>query len=138
MSDLTDRMRTCAAMLAAEDFTQWRIYENETQDRLVRDVEALLIEAADELEKPIEVRLGEPMAVIPVPAAMEKGLENLGDTVPAPGPAWGGGPPSGGRRSCPNCQSRAGKRVRLINRSVWLVCSACGHEWPYVADGEWK
>lgn len=128
MTDLTDRMRTCAAMLAAEDFTKWRIYENETQDRLIRSVESLLIEAAEELEKPIEARLGEPMAVIEPPPPnysinrepqafwVNDGLKSI-PNAPA------------SKNACPSCDSRASKIVQVHGKSLHLTCPVCGHSW---------
>lgn len=137
MSDLTDRMRTCAAFIAS--------LEHGTSDRLLVDAVDLLIEASNVLEA-IPPPLGEPMAIIPpvevkpsappevprtsvVPRAVwTTGLDTL------PPPVAGNGPPRPrAPRVCPNCDSRAAKRVQREGSKLMLVCPVCAHTWPYRA-----
>jgi hypothetical protein len=119
MTELTDRMRTCAAHMLAGD----------TEGRAQRDAIDLLIEASNALELRPEP-LGEPMAIIPPPQLRPMGLTD--PIEPAAGPT---APPR--PRTCPKCDSRAAKRVRRQDKRIMLICPACSHEWPYVPDGKW-
>jgi len=130
MTDLTDRMRTCAAHLATASVV--------ANPAAIDDAAALLLAAATEIELltgPID--LGEPMEVIE-PAVL--GVAKLdpetmkpispavwvsgGDTLPVANPYRG-------PHTCPKCDSRAGKTVRRIEDKLMLVCPVCAHEWQY-------
>jgi hypothetical protein len=120
MTELTDRMRTCAAHMLAGD----------TEGRAGRDAIDLLIEASNilELRSP---PLGEPMPIIPPVASQTATSE---PAVPA-APRQGTPPPR--PRTCPKCDSRAAKRVRRQDKRIMLTCPVCSHDWPYVPDGIW-
>ena len=126
MTDLTDRMRTCAAAILAgapnKPFMEWQIVYN--------DAAALLNEAAAALEAPPAPPppLGEPMAII----------ETVVGTTPAEISLWlaPGDPLPGLKRSgtvspraCPKCDSRATKTVRRIAGHMILECPACDAQW---------
>ena len=124
MTDLTDRMRTCAAaILAGEPTTGW-------VSLVMHDAADLLIEASNALEA-APAPLGEPMEIIP-PVTVGTGLSALtapatwlvgGDTLPV------ARPPSA--RACPRCDSRANKTVKRMANTLMLVCPVCAHAWPY-------
>lgn len=128
MTDLTDKMRTCAAYLRQT---------SEGAGCAVIEAASLLIEAADALEK---------FVVEPAQKAVEAQLEQLGEpmsgkltytgpplTFTDPGPP--NAPPTRISRTCPKCGSRAAKKVHVnANR---LECPACSYQWPFVFDGKW-
>jgi hypothetical protein len=141
VTDLTDRMRTCAAfILRGEDHKYAQVYS---------DAADLLIEASNALEA-IPEPLGEPMEILPetkvvakpsdlpvtgVPrkiasaADMMKGVwtTNAGDLPPVPT-----GPPSKRPvRVCPQCDSRATKKVYREGSRLMLACPVCGAGWEY-------
>ena len=145
MTDLTDRMRTCAATIVAEEFD----YEGKL--RAMYDAADLLIEASNALEA-IPQPLGEPMEIIeakPLPsrenderkAAREPAIEawaqphtvpravwtSAGD-LPAPRP---GKPSYRPPRVCPECDSRANKRVYRDGHKLMLACPVCSTTWEY-------
>ena len=134
MTDLTDRMRTCAAAIAVEQAST----RHDEVPLLYTDAAALLLAAATEIELltgPID--LGDPMEIIE-PAVL--GVAKLdpetmkpispavwvsgGDTLPVANPYRG-------PHTCPKCDSRAGKTVRRIEDKLMLVCPVCAHEWQY-------
>ena len=126
MTDLTDRMRTCAAAIVAgapdQPFMEWQL--------VYRDAADLLIAAATEIELltgPID--LGEPMAVIPAAARQMPELPGAawvaaGDTLPVANPYRG-------RHTCPKCDSRAGKTVRRVENKLMIKCPVCSETWEY-------
>ena len=135
MTDLTDRMRTCAAHCVALS-----LHGRDDEEGLVmRDAADLLIAAAHEIDiltGPID--RGDPMEIIE-PAVL--GVAKLdpetmkpispavwvsgGDTLPVANPYRG-------PHTCPKCDSRTQKKVyRTIDRTVMLVCPVCAHEWQY-------
>ena len=145
MTDLTDRMRTCAAYIRKRK-------EAGDHEMVATDAADLLIEASDLIDQAqlgtVTVSkedaeflgLGEPMALLPetnvvatpsdlpvtgVPRAIwTTGL----DTLPPPVP----GPPSYRHpKVCPQCDSRAHKRVFRENNRVFLACPVCAHAWEY-------
>lgn len=130
MSELTDRMRTCAAFIVAT-------HENDDLPEkkfdllmlsAMLDASDLLIEASNLLEA-APTSLGEPMEIIEPPPS------NFGiDRTPKPG-MWIGddlkpipdAPPS--RNACPKCDSRASKTVRKAGKHLAMECPVCGHMW---------
>ena len=143
MTDLTDRLRTCAAYVLgrakAED--PWAV------EFVAHDTADLLIEASNVLEK-VPEPLGEPMAIIepkPLPtgderkAAREAAIKtltgvpkavwttNAGDLPPVPTGQPSKRPP----RVCPECDSRANKRVFRQDNKVMLACPVCAFAWEY-------
>ena len=121
MTDLTDRMRTCAAHLATASVV--------ANPAAIDDAAALLLAAATEIELltgPID--LGEPMEVIEPPPANftidhTPSAMWIGDDLkPIPNAPKN-------LNACPNCDSRANKTVRKKGKSLWLVCPVCDHAW---------
>lgn len=126
MTDLTDRMRTCAAYMLdeagpGETEMQWQAIYRAAAD--------LLIEASNALEA-APPPLGEPMAII------KQKVDEIAAEVStwiAPGGTLPGVKRSGtiSPRACPKCDSRAGKTVRRIENKMMLVCPACGETWEF-------
>ena len=124
MTDLTDRMRTCAAYLSVLDPSDW---SDEVKD-VMRDAAKLLVEAAHEIDiltGPID--LGEPMEVIPPVVAQTSPMWVApGGQIPL---EWAR---HRSKTACPKCDSRTQKKVyRTIDRTAMLVCPVCAHEWQY-------
>jgi hypothetical protein len=131
MTDLTDKMRTCAAYLLS-DLNQ--------SSPATRDAVDLLLEASNALEA-IPPPLGEPMEIIP-PVAVKPAVlpdmaqsslpratwtTNAADLPPVPS-----GPPSvRPNRVCPSCDSRAHKRVYREGSRIFLSCPVCATAWEY-------
>jgi hypothetical protein len=122
MTDLTDRMRTCAAaILAGEPTTGW-------VSLVMHDAADLLIEASNALGA-APAPLGEPMEIIPPvvtkpkPPAVEGAWIAIGDTLPVARlrPL----------RACPKCDSHAAKRVRRDGNHLMLVCPVCAETWEF-------
>ena len=130
MTELTDRMRTCAAYLASKAI-------DDLPNEVFEEAARLLVEAADELEKPIEVRLGTPMEPIPPSEAARVAPEETVPHRPAasgpPGAMWYGEeilPVARALRGpCPACDSRTHKTVRAIGGKLELECPVCGARW---------
>lgn len=138
MTELTDKMRTCAAAILAI-----RVGGNPWDtSQVAADAADLLIEAADALE-PASDPLGEPMAVLepfPPPRAETYKATWTTEAGGAPQAVWTAGdlpavptgkPSRRHPRVCPNCDSRATKRVVRVDHQVMLVCPACAHGWEY-------
>jgi len=151
MSELTDKMRTCAAHILADP--AW------TKDvglpRVYRDAADLLLEASNAIEG-TPPPLGEPMAIIAAmptavtPASIDP-PEKLIDQYRAatgwakpdrtPKAVWTTNagdlpavPSSRGYRHprvCPECDSRATKRVFRHENKVMLACPVCAFAWEY-------
>ena len=132
MTDLTDRMRTCAAAIAVEQAST----RHDEVPLLYTDAAALLLAAATEIELltgPID--LGEPMEVIE-PVKSLPPLLQVPPDLPQPGSGFWtddnlktvlNAPKS--QNACPKCDSRANKTVRKKGKSLWLVCPVCEHAW---------
>jgi hypothetical protein len=138
MTDLTDRLRTCAAYILgrakAEDPWALEFVSHDTAD--------LLIEASNILEMTPQP-LGEPMAILePVTAkpaskpppdlasnAVPRAVwtTNAGDLPAVPT----GKPSKRPARVCPQCDSRATKRVYREGSLLMLACPVCGAGWEY-------
>jgi hypothetical protein len=116
--------------------------EIDVKVRVSRDAAALLIEAADALDKPQP--LGEPMKLIE-PALSETEIAALCGGQKAAARLTGPpltftdpGPPAAMTRisrSCPKCGSRANKTVHV--QAHTLECPVCAYQWPYVMEGKW-
>jgi len=122
MTELTDRMRTCAARIVAVA---------SEGDVVYNDAADLLIEASNALEA-VPTPLGEPMEIIP-PVAPRPSIEfGLGSaTWLAPGDTLPKANPYRSANTCPKCDSRANKTVRREGSVLMLICPACGHQWRY-------
>jgi hypothetical protein len=115
MSDLTDRMRTCAAHILASA-------QGPTSISLlaIADAADLLIEASNVLEVVATEDLGEPMEIIPPqPPRVET------STLPA------------SPRACPKCHSHAANTVRREGRKLMLLCPTCGEQWEFKPQAAW-
>ena len=116
MTELTDRMRTCAAALVDKWITAM---SRDELLRLQRDAAALLTEAADLLDTPDP--LGEPMERL---RQVSEAQTNIA--------TWTGVdlPPAEPRR-CPSCGAVSARTVKRIARSrtVALLCPVCSHQW---------
>ncbi len=134
MTDLTDRMRTCAAAILAgapdKPFMEWQMVYNDAAD--------LLIEASNALEA-APAPLGDPMEVIapdgkPTMIIPPMSLGEALDRIP-PLPYHEGLAAAKARmsntRACPKCDSRAQKTARRVGDSLMLKCPVCGHQWTW-------
>jgi hypothetical protein len=124
MTELTDRMRTCAAyLLSAKEVLVGT-------DMCVTDAVELLIEASNALEtataapEKVPEDLGEPMEII----QPRKGA--------IPPPVMGGSLPHH-PRACPHCGAHAANTVRRDGSKLMLACPACGKEWQFKPKAEW-
>jgi len=107
------------------------------------DAVDLLIEASNTLEA-IPEPLGEPMAILPETKVVAKPSDLPVTGVPRA--TWTSGldtlpPPPTDRpakspnsRACPQCDSRAAKRVFRNGTELYLACPVCAHAWPYKAN----
>jgi len=132
VTDLTDRMRTCAAFLCGEA----KAGDGSLRDfgKAIIDARDLLIAAAHEIDiltGPID--LGEPMEVIPPVVTPPPVVAQTSPMWVDPGGPLPGVTHSGtvSPRACPKCGSRANKRVTRVDKVMMLVCPACGHQWRY-------
>jgi len=127
MTDLTDRMRTCAAAIVADD-------DHGDMRLVMEDAAALLIEASNALEQceatgEACVPLGEPMEIIPPIVAQPQPPEiptQVWTDLALPTLQRGG---TISPRACPVCDSRANKTVRRVSCAMMITCQVCGHEW---------
>ena len=125
MTDLTDRMRTCAAHLDTVEISE--ILTDEKMEAII-DARKLLLEASDLLDRPIVRQQFEPMEIIPPvvtppPVVAQTSAMWIGDDLkPIPN-----APKS--RSACPKCDSRAQKTVKVKGNQMWLICPVCEHAW---------
>ena len=129
MSELTDKMRTCAAFILQRegDGHSW------AAELVALDAAALLSEAANVLEAP-PPPLGEPMEILE-PAILGVARIDPATMKPMSPAVWTDNqlPQSTPRRPsvCPKCDSHAGKTVVKVSRVVMLQCPVCDHTWKY-------
>lgn len=142
MTDLTDRMRTCAEFLQTCDLLGDLELRNDVPEyKAVHNAIELLREAADTLEAAgvglVKMDTQTAVALGIVDEAEEELLRQIKHPVM---PAKGGGvwldpgvpdlptqPLS--RNACPNCDSRGSKFVRVRGKTIELECPVCGHAW---------
>lgn len=122
MTELTDRMRTCAEFLRTCDLLgDLEVRHDMAEHAAVLGAIELLREGADELEKPAVV--AQPWVPIESTPTMTLHAHWVGDDLkPIPNQ-----PVS--KNACPNCDSRAAKTVHLVNKRMELECPVCGHRW---------
>jgi hypothetical protein len=133
MTDLTDKLRTCAAYILgrAKEGDPWAV------EFVSYDTTDLLIEASNVLEG-APAPLGEPMAILaPVPppppdfkidrTPKAVWTTNAGDLPPVPTGKPSRRPP----RVCPQCDSRAVKKVYREGSKLMLACPVCSAGWEY-------
>ena len=129
MSELTDRMRTCAAYILdrKNEGEQWAV------EIVALDAVDLLVEASNMLtvHEAVQNPQGEPMELLqPIPA-------NPPPVAPAAAAdaTWVGPhdslPQPRSPKACPQCDSRAHKKVFRSGRRLMLACPVCAKEWPY-------
>jgi hypothetical protein len=129
MTDLTDRMRTCAAAIQMHK-NEGPPWDEWDAAKVVIDAADLLIEASNIIEA-APAPLGAPMEIIPPVIAQSVTLPTdpwIG-TWTAPGDTLPVSNPYRGRHTCPKCDSRAGKTVHRKDKQIWLECPACGTKW---------
>jgi len=129
MSELIDRMRTCAAYILDRK-TQgdpWAV------EIVALDAVDLLVEASNQLQAHLAVEPQaqlmeilqpvDPQPTPPVAPAQASDATWLGphDTLPQPRSP----------KACPQCDSRAHKKVFRQGRRLMLACPVCAKEWPY-------
>ena len=129
MSELTDRMRTCAAYIIANRDAAGV----PTADvlRATADAADLLVEASNQLQAhlPVEpqaqlIEILEPIAAQPPVSPAQAGDATwLGPHDTLPGPR--------SPKACPQCDSRTHKKVFRQGRRLMLACPVCAKEWPY-------
>jgi hypothetical protein len=130
VSELTDRMRTCAAYILdrKNEGDPW------AAEIVALDAVDLLVEASNQLSVhlPVEpeaqlMEILQPVASsAPPPAeapiqASDATWVGPHDTLPAPRSP----------KACPQCDSRAHKKVFRSGRRLMLACPVCAKEWPY-------
>jgi len=125
MTELTDRMRTCAAYILQrkERGDQW------AAEIVALDAVDLLIEASNLLAEKIPAEpLGEPMKILE--AALDAHMTHIRDPATWVGP-HDTLPQPRSPKACPQCDSRAHKKVFRQGRRLMLACPVCAKEWPY-------
>src|SRR6187431_3290118 len=120
MTDLTNRMRTCAAAILAQK-DKGGLGEPWVTEVVAADAADLLTEASNMLET-IPASLGELMEIIP-PVAPRPSIEfGLGSaTWLAPGDTLPKANPYRSANTCPNCDSRANKTARREGSVIMLT-----------------
>jgi hypothetical protein len=128
VSELTDRMRTCAAYILDRKTQgdQWaaEIVALDAVDLLVEASNMLTVHEAVKNPEGEPMELLEPVAAAPSAApaqASDATWVGPHDTLPAPRSP----------RACPQCDSRAHKKVFRHGRRLMLACPVCAKEWPY-------
>ena len=141
MSELTDRMRTCAEFLQTCDLLGDLELRNDVSEyKAVHNAIELLREAATELENPPVVL--QPWVPIEAPTpsegarvAPEKTVQEWLIASDLSGAAWiDPGVPDLptqplNKNACPKCDSRATKKVHATKSGFRLECRVCGHTW---------
>ena len=132
MSELTDRMRTCAARIRTVCGPDDIVYN---------DAAALLLEASEILDEnkigtvllddQTAQFLGLPMEIIPpatvIPPAAP--ASTVTGTWVDPGGALPTANPYRSVNTCPKCDSRSVKTVYREDKRFVLECPACGYKW---------
>jgi hypothetical protein len=128
MSELTDRMRTCAAYILAQQAKgdEWAadLVRLSAADLLAEG--SNVIAAAEPQPEPEPMALLEPVTAPEPPFVTEPGPSvatwvGPHDMLPAPRSP----------KACPQCDSRAHKKVFRQGRQLMLRCPVCAKEWPY-------
>ena len=130
MSELTDRMRTCAAYLLQRknEGEQWAV------EIVALDAVDLLVEASNQLSVhlPVEPQ-AQPMEILQPVAAPPPAPPAA--PAQAPDATWVGAgdtlPSARSPKACPQCDSRTAKKVFRQGRQLMLRCPVCAKEWPY-------
>ncbi len=146
MSELTDKLRTCAAHVLAQEIKgeHWAamIVKTSAVDLLLEA--ANVLDGADGAPKtPAEVAqavdYADKAAAAPRPynPYTDVGpLTSVGSFNAADLPTVGAvqtHPRS--PKACPQCDSRAAKKVTRVGNRLILHCSVCAKEWPYQPPG---
>jgi hypothetical protein len=117
MSGLTDRMRTCAAYILQRkgEGDPWAV------DLLVEASNMLSVHEAVKNPQGDPVEILEPVAEISHAQGEAPTWVGPHDTLPQPRSP----------KACPQCDSRAHKKVFRQGRRLMLACPVCAKEWPY-------
>jgi len=130
MSELTDRMRTCAAHILARaakpDPWAGELVALDAADLLVEASNLLVEKQPEPAPEAVPEQLAlEPFVFPPAPAGQAAQPSATWtaphDTLPGPRPP----------RACPQCDSRTHKKVFRQGRTLMLACPVCAKEWPY-------
>ena len=134
MSELTDRMRTCAAYILQREARgdPW------AAEIVALDAADLLVEASNLLAERQPEPEPEP-EIVPEQFALEPFVFPPSETAQpsatwtAPHDTLPGATRSAPRspRACPQCDSRTQKKVFRQGRRLMLRCPVCAKEWPY-------
>ena len=131
MSELTDRMRTCAAYILQREARgdPW------AAEIVALDAVDLLVEASNMLNfhEAVQNPQGEPMELLqPVASSAPPPAEA---PIQASDATWVGPhdslPQPRSPKACPQCDSRTHKKVFRQGRRLMLACPVCAKEWPY-------
>jgi len=125
MSELTDRMRTCAAYILQrkERGDSWAV------EIVALDAVDLLVEASNLLaERTPAEPLGSPMEILE--RAVDAHVTSIRDPATWVGP-HDTLPSPRSPKACPQCDSRTAKKVFRQGRRLMLACPVCAKEWPY-------
>jgi hypothetical protein len=125
VSELTDRMRTCAAYILArkERGDPWAV------EIVALDAVDLLVEASNLLEEKMPAEPpGSPMEILE--RAVDAHVTSIRDPATWVGP-HDTLPQPRSPKACPQCDSRTHKKVFRQGRRLMLACPVCAKEWPY-------
>jgi hypothetical protein len=130
VTDIVDRMRTCAAAIVAVSPSEgWTALVTHDAANLLIEASNLLVEKQPEPEPEPEQLALEPFvfpAATTTPSAPIAAWVNARDTLPGVGKSGSKSP-----KACPQCDSRAHKRVYRDGRRLMLACPVCGNAWAW-------
>jgi hypothetical protein len=118
MTDLTDRMRTCAAFMLSKD-----LKGEGDLSHAFRDAADLLIEASNVIEATTPSMKNTPQNEQQWGVA---DANNLASILAVQRETRTRSP-----RACPKCDSRANKRVDRVGSKLMLTCPVCGEKWEW-------
>ena len=126
MTELTDRMRTCAAHIEAKAQDDVPMPPEVSRDavNLLREA-AFQLERYEEVEEQVlsaEATITIEQTGVPVPTALPTAYWVGDDLKPIPN-----APIS--KNACPNCDSRTTKMVHVVDRTFELECPVCSFRW---------
>lgn len=129
LTELTDRMRTCAATLMHNESGP----VDDIKLRALEHAADLLIEASNALTMQTAEDIGEPMKLLePAPLKFPQAVPDdpfwIAPLGELPGLKHSGTVSS---RACPQCHSRASKAVYRDGKRLMLACPSCGNAWPF-------
>jgi hypothetical protein len=131
VTDIVDRMRTCAAAIVAVSPSEgWTALVTHDAANLLIEASNLLVEKQPE---PEAESLADQLALepfvfppAPEPSAPAATWIDARDTLPGTGRVGTKSP-----KACPQCDSRAAKRVYRDGQRLMLACPVCGNAWAW-------